>query len=212
MPAIIETFESCNLQVLRAVAELSREDFADLINVTISSVGYYERGDYQLPLPKVIEVCIHFDLSVDSFYLLNLEKVLLNSSGTVKKNWQQKLKQANNYSIVEKFKLLPNFDTKNLHLGHNLKIIREANRLTQGKFGELLGVTRDVIANYERGAMPPKDILVSVSHKFELSIDSLLFFDFSFVRKKMPDFILGNDFVTTVNKALGEFLTLKKSK
>lgn len=41
-----------------------------------------------------------------------------------------------------------------------IKQIRKEKKLSQAKFGELLGVSRDVISNYEMGRVEPTDLFI----------------------------------------------------
>ena len=38
-------------------------------------------------------------------------------------------------------------------LGHNMALIRRKKRLSQEKFADLIGLTRQQVSNYERGAV-----------------------------------------------------------
>lgn len=38
-------------------------------------------------------------------------------------------------------------------LGHNMALIRRQKRLSQEKFADLIGLTRQQVSNYERGAV-----------------------------------------------------------
>lgn len=43
---------------------------------------------------------------------------------------------------------------------NRIKTIRKTLKLSQREFGEILGVSRDVISNIEYGRVPPKELLV----------------------------------------------------
>ena len=45
-------------------------------------------------------------------------------------------------------------------LGHNMALIRRQKRLSQEKFADLIGLTRQQVANYERGAVQEPSHLV----------------------------------------------------
>lgn len=46
-------------------------------------------------------------------------------------------------------------------INKRIKLIRTYKKLTQSKFGEKLGVTRDVISNYESGRVNPKPLFIN---------------------------------------------------
>ena len=50
-------------------------------------------------------------------------------------------------------------EVKNLH--NRIKLVRKANKLTQPEFGEVLGVSRDVVANIELGRVEPKPLMLN---------------------------------------------------
>ncbi len=45
-------------------------------------------------------------------------------------------------------------------LNGRIKVVREALQLSQRKFGEKLGVSRDVISNMEYGRVQPRELLI----------------------------------------------------
>ncbi len=46
-------------------------------------------------------------------------------------------------------------------LNKRIKLVRTSEDLTQTKFGEKLGVTRDVISNFESGRIEPKALFIN---------------------------------------------------
>lgn len=57
----------------------------------------------------------------------------------------------------------------------NIKNLRKTLRLSQSKFGEKLGVSRDVISNIEYGRVEPKDVFLNhVCTVFGISKEWLL--------------------------------------
>lgn len=47
-----------------------------------------------------------------------------------------------------------------MNIGERIKHIRESLKLSQSKFGETMGVSRDVISNVELGRVEPKEYLL----------------------------------------------------
>lgn len=59
-------------------------------------------------------------------------------------------------------------------LGKNLKKLRKDQGLTQEQFGELFGLTKSAIVNYETGIRKiPIDVLLQISYTFNVSLDEL---------------------------------------
>lgn len=60
-------------------------------------------------------------------------------------------------------------------LGARIRRHRLAKGLTQGRFGELIGVAQRTIAYYElKGSSPPPDVLVRMADALEVTTDILL--------------------------------------
>lgn len=56
-----------------------------------------------------------------------------------------------------------------------IKEIRKTNKLSQKAFGELLGVSRDVITNIEYGRVEPKELLINhICQVFNINKEWLL--------------------------------------
>lgn len=63
----------------------------------------------------------------------------------------------------------------NITVGSNLKILREANRLTQEKVAEFLHIKRSAYANYETGEREaPLDVLEAACRLFGCELNTLL--------------------------------------
>lgn len=59
-------------------------------------------------------------------------------------------------------------------VGNNLKVLREANRLTQEKVADFLGVKRSTYSNYESGEREaPIEVLESASKLFGCELSTL---------------------------------------
>ena len=63
------------------------------------------------------------------------------------------------------------------YLTSNLKIIRNHIHATQGSFGRIFGVTRDVIASHERGFKPKLPFLNALMEYFNITLDELTEYD-----------------------------------
>ncbi len=62
-----------------------------------------------------------------------------------------------------------------MYIASNIKLLRKRKKLTQNDLAASLGCSRSGINNYESGkAVPPADILMSLSDIFHISIDTLL--------------------------------------
>lgn len=66
----------------------------------------------------------------------------------------------------------------------NIKHLRVLNGLTQPQLGEILGVSRDNIASYERGTAPPVDIIHKFVNHFHVRFNDLLEQDLSKFQSK----------------------------
>lgn len=56
----------------------------------------------------------------------------------------------------------------------NLKLLRERHKLSQKEFGEVIGLKRDGINNYERGTVPSPDTMIAIADFFKVSVDTML--------------------------------------
>ena len=62
-----------------------------------------------------------------------------------------------------------------MNIGSQISAIRKEQQLTQEKFGELFHVTRQTVSNWENEkSYPDLQILIDISDRFELSLDTLL--------------------------------------
>lgn len=62
-----------------------------------------------------------------------------------------------------------------MNIGSQILAIRKEQQLTQEKFGELFHVTRQTVSNWENEkSYPDLQILIDISDRFELSLDTLL--------------------------------------
>lgn len=66
-----------------------------------------------------------------------------------------------------------------LFLKQNIKYLRNINGLTQPQLGDAIGVSRDNVASYERGTVPPVDIIHKIVNYFHISFNDLIEKDLS---------------------------------
>lgn len=60
-------------------------------------------------------------------------------------------------------------------LGDRIKLIREANKLTQVEFGKILNVTKQTVSNWENNNIQPSiEIVKKIALKFGVSSDYIL--------------------------------------
>ena len=64
-------------------------------------------------------------------------------------------------------------------LKQNIKYLRKNSGLTQPQLGEVIGVSRDNIASYERGTVPPVEIIHKLVRYFHVSFEDFVEKDFS---------------------------------
>ena len=82
--------------------------------------------------------------------------------------------------------------TNNMDIANQILNIRKEQKLTQEEFGKLFYVTRQTVSNWENGkSYPDLQILVDISNKFEISLDSLLKGDSKMVKVIDKERVLG---------------------
>lgn len=60
-------------------------------------------------------------------------------------------------------------------IGLKIKTLREQHNLSQEQLAEVLGVSRQLVSKWERGAgMPTVDMIVGISKLFEVTTDYIL--------------------------------------
>lgn len=61
-----------------------------------------------------------------------------------------------------------------MNIALKIKKIRKDNKISQTQFAKDLGISRGALVNYERGVRtPPVNLLLKISEKFNIDIDSL---------------------------------------
>lgn len=83
-----------------------------------------------------------------------------------------------------------------MNIGNQILTIRKEQQLTQEKFGELFHVTRQTVSNWENGkSYPDLQVLVDISDRFEISLDTLLKEDSKMVKSMDRERVLGAIFL-----------------
>lgn len=79
-----------------------------------------------------------------------------------------------------------------MNIGNQILNIRKEQQLTQEDFGRLFHVTRQTVSNWENEkSYPDLQILVDISNRFEVSLDTLLKEDSKMVKAIDRERILG---------------------
>lgn len=79
-----------------------------------------------------------------------------------------------------------------MNIANQILNIRKEQKLTQEEFGRLFYVTRQTVSNWENGkSYPDLQILIDISNRFEISLDSLLKEDSRLVKTIDKERILG---------------------
>ena len=83
-----------------------------------------------------------------------------------------------------------------MNIGNQILTIRKEQQLTQEKFGELFHITRQTVSNWENGkSYPDLQVLIDISNRFEISLDTLLKKDSKMVRSIDRERVLGAIFL-----------------
>lgn len=62
-----------------------------------------------------------------------------------------------------------------MSFGKNLEKIRKDNKVSQATLGKVLGITQQMVSNYEKGSSQPNiELLVKMADYFKTSIDALV--------------------------------------
>lgn len=62
-----------------------------------------------------------------------------------------------------------------MSFGKNLEKLRKDNKVSQARLGEVLGITQQMVSNYEKESSQPNiELLVKMADFFKVSIDSLV--------------------------------------
>lgn len=79
-----------------------------------------------------------------------------------------------------------------MKIGYQITSIRKEQQLTQEEFGKLFHVTRQTVSNWENEkSYPDLQVLIDISNRFEISLDTLLKEDAKMVRTIDKERVLG---------------------
>ena len=79
-----------------------------------------------------------------------------------------------------------------MDIGNQILSIRKEQKLTQEEFGRLFYVTRQTVSNWENGkSYPDLQILVDMSNRFQVSLDTLLKEDSRMVKEMDKERLMG---------------------
>ena len=79
-----------------------------------------------------------------------------------------------------------------MDIGNQILSIRKEQKLTQEEFGRLFYVTRQTVSNWETGkSYPDLQILVEMSNRFQISLDTLLKGDLGMIKAMDKERLLG---------------------
>ena len=135
-----------SLRILREQNGLNQKDIASILNITQPNYSRWETNEKVIPLTKLNHLCNFFHINMD--YLFGLDK--------------KKIMHDNN--ILDK-KLI----------GHNLKMFRIKNNLTQKDIANFLNTTQSTIWAYENGkTLILTSFIYQLALKYHFSIDKFL--------------------------------------
>lgn len=84
-------------------------------------------------------------------------------------------------------------EISNIRIGKNIKALREAYDETQEQLGDAIGLTRQAISKYERGKSHiDDDIKILFMKHFDVTLEELMFCDFSNCREIVLDDYINN--------------------
>lgn len=136
-----------NLKYLREEEDLSQKEMAKILKVARSTYSLWEAEINIIPLPRLIDFCNYFDVSLD--YVLNL---------TTNKTYPN-LKKEIDYTAHRK----------------RLKRIRKENHYTQVMLAKILNTDNGVISRYENGkTLILTSFLIDFAKTFNISCDYLM--------------------------------------
>lgn len=138
------------IKLIRKSQNLSQDEFGKAINLSRSQIAGYETGAKNIAARSIKDICREFCIN---------EEWLKTGNGDMYAH----------LASDERFA----FSTE--HLSERIKEIRKAEHLTQTKFGEKLGVTRDIISNFESCRVEPKPLFINhISTSFNINKEWLV--------------------------------------
>ena len=79
-----------------------------------------------------------------------------------------------------------------MDVGNQISNIRKEHQLTQEEFGRLFHVTRQTVSNWEnRKSYPDLQLLVDISNRFDISLDTLLKGDSRMIKEIDKERVMG---------------------
>ena len=79
-----------------------------------------------------------------------------------------------------------------MNIGNQISTIRKERQLTQEQFGSLFHVTRQTVSNWENEkSYPDLQMLINISNRFEISLDTLIKEDSKMVKTIDKERVLG---------------------
>ena len=79
-----------------------------------------------------------------------------------------------------------------MDIGNQILNIRKEHQLTQEEFGSLFHVTRQTVSNWEnRKSYPDLQMLVDISNRFDISLDTLLKGDSRMIKEMDKERVMG---------------------
>lgn len=79
-----------------------------------------------------------------------------------------------------------------MNIGNQISAIRKEQQLTQEQFGSLFHVTRQTVSNWENEkSYPNLQMLIDISNRFEISLDTLIKEDSKMVKTIDKERVLG---------------------
>ena len=96
------------------------------------------------------------------------------------------------YQKEDELLLLHNKISSSIYLSSNLKFLRESVKESQDSFAQIIGVSRDNIASYERGSKPDLPLIIRIVKYFHISLENFISIDI----KKHPEILKEISFPT----------------
>jgi transcriptional regulator with XRE-family HTH domain len=188
-----------NLRYFRSSFGLSQDQLAKALPLEYRAIVSYETGERIPPANILLCIAQFYGISLDflalkdictyprNLKLLNLAKNLDNEAFSDSRSSIEgviKTLLPKNKALEFNIKLdMLEIDFEPSFNG-NLKNIRAFKKLTQSQLSETLGISKDLLAQYEKKTLPPMEKLINIADKLEVSLHALLtgerlYFDFA---------------------------------
>jgi len=187
-----------NFKFFRNNLGFTQEQLAKALSIELVTVAFYETGKNKPSMHILQKACEIFGISLDYLYLysdclyprnlklLRLAKTLDNEAfsearSSIESVIKSLLGKTPNIETNIKFDIIDFDITQSFY--KNLKNIRKFKKLTQPEVAKILGISRDLLAQYEQKSFPPIERLAKISIAFDVSMHVLitgekLLFDF----------------------------------